>query len=85
MLTAQEARKQSEKNSDAKIQSELKKISELINDAVEKGNRCIMVEQMIESQDDVERNKSIMRALMRKGYTVRYNEWRQFLTIRIDW
>lgn len=50
-----------------------------------KGNRCIMVEQMIESQDDVERNKSIMRALMRKGYTVRYNEWRQFLTIRIDW
>lgn len=85
MLTAQEARKQSEKNSDAKIQSELKKISELIDDAVEKGNRYIMVEQMIESQDDVERNKRIMRALMRKGYTVRYNEWRQFLTIRIDW
>lgn len=85
MLTAQEARKQSEKNSDAKIQSELKKISEMIDDAVEKGNRHIMVEQMIESQDDVERNKSIMRALMRKGYTVRYNEWRQFLTIRIDW
>mgnify|MGYP000855725844 FL=1 len=85
MLTAQEARKQSEKNSDAKIQSELKKISELIDDAVEKGNRYIMVEQMIESQDDVERNKSIMRALMRKGYTVRYNEWHQFLTIRIDW
>lgn len=85
MLTAQEARKQSEKNSDAKIQSELKKISELIDDAVEKGNRYIMVEQLIESQDDVERNKSIMRALMRKGYTVRYNEWHQFLTIRIDW
>ena len=85
MLTAQEAREQSEQNSNAKIEAELEEISKLIDEAIENGNRYITVDNIIESQDDVERNKSIIRALMRKGYTVRYNEWRQFLTIRIDW
>ena len=85
MLTAQEARAQSEQNSNAKIEAELEEIGKQIDEAVEKGNRYITVTQTLESQDDVTRNKHIMRALVEKGYTVRYNEWRQFLTIRIDW
>ena len=85
MLTAQEARERSEQNSKAKIEAELEKISKLIDEAVEKGNRYTTIDQYIESQDDVERNKCIMRALAEKGYTVRYDEWRPFLTIRIDW
>ena len=85
MLTAQEARSQTEQNSNAKIEAELEKISKLIDKAVEKGNRYTTIDQYIESQDDVERNKRIMRALAEKGYTVRYAEWRPFLTIHIDW
>lgn len=85
MLTAQEARERSEQNSKAKIEAELEKISKLIDEAVEKGNRYTTIDQYIESQDDVERNKCIMRALAEKGYTVRYDEWLPFLTIRIDW
>lgn len=89
MLTAQEARQQSEQSSQSQLKIELQKISEKIKQVAEEGNQEITIERPHTSPEEQKLNKQIMRALHEYGYVLHYREWvlisKEFIDIQITW